>query len=168
MTYTIVTEPVTQEHIGRNVLVRIPLYDNKLVFGVLINVFYEKTGPLYKVKTESGTIHFFKSAILIVEGVASARGEVMFYRKKPIVIEAIQFVGKNYIYCLDFMGVTGERRTKIIQSFDKGTEDFEGALYIHTLEGTMKCDINDYIIKGVKGEFYPCKPDIFEETYEVI
>lgn len=67
MTYTIVTEPVTREHIGRKVLVRNPIFDNILTTGILINVFYEKTGPLYKVKTESGTIHFFKSAILIIE-----------------------------------------------------------------------------------------------------
>ena len=44
----------------------------------------------------------------------------------------------------------------------------KGALYIDTLEGTMKADINDWIIKGVKGEYYPCKPDIFENTYEEV
>lgn len=41
-------------------------------------------------------------------------------------------------------------------------------LSIETLEGTMRADINDYIIKGVNGEFYPCKPDIFEKTYEKV
>ena len=42
------------------------------------------------------------------------------------------------------------------------------AILIHTLEGDMTAEINDYIIKGIKGEFYPCKPDIFEETYNIV
>nr|DAV36574.1 MAG TPA: PGDYG protein [Bacteriophage sp.] len=70
------------------------------------------------------------------------------YRKKPVIIEAIQWNGKN----LTFMGGTVE---------NKGT-----TLVIHTLEGDMEASINDYIIKGVNGEFYPCKPDIFDKSYE--
>jgi hypothetical protein len=42
----------------------------------------------------------------------------------------------------------------------------EGEIYLDTLEGTMRADVGDWVIKGVKGEFYPCKPDIFEATYE--
>jgi hypothetical protein len=42
----------------------------------------------------------------------------------------------------------------------------EPCLYIETLEGRMRADLGDYVIRGVKGEFYPCKPDIFEATYE--
>lgn len=87
------------------------------------------------------------------------------YRKKPVVIEAMQFLGINYIDCLDFMNISGARKKKIIESFKEYDPDVEGALYINTLEGTMKCSINDWIIKGVNGEFYPCKPDIFSETY---
>lgn len=75
----------------------------------------------------------------------------MKYRKKPVVIEAIQWLGNKeeikYFYpecCFD-----------------------DGVVYIDTLEGTMKAKYGDYIIKGVSGEFYPCKPDIFEQTYEV-
>ena len=44
----------------------------------------------------------------------------------------------------------------------------EQVIIIHTLEGDMKASVNDYIIKGVRGEFYPCKPDIFEETYNEV
>lgn len=45
---------------------------------------------------------------------------------------------------------------------------FQEFLFIDTLEGRMKADVGDYIIKGIKGEFYPCKPEIFEESYELI
>ena len=74
------------------------------------------------------------------------------YRKKPVIIEAIQWNGKNLSEIDNFVG--GSRKT-------------EGSiLVIHTLEGDMEASINDYIIKGVNGEFYPCKPDIFDKTYE--
>ena len=74
------------------------------------------------------------------------------YRKKPVIIEAIQWNGKNLTDIDNFVG----GRLKI-----KGS-----SLVIHTLEGDMEASINDYIIKGVNGEFYPCKPDIFDKTYE--
>lgn len=77
------------------------------------------------------------------------------YRKKPVVIEARQYTGKN--------------GTELLGSVN-GTEleeDFLGDyIEIKTLEGTMRADKDDWIIKGVKGEFYPCKPDIFAATYE--
>lgn len=76
------------------------------------------------------------------------------YKKKPVIIEAIQWKGKNLSEIDDFMGGTVE---------NKGT-----TLIIHTLEGDMKANIGDYIIKGVNGEFYPCKPDIFAKTYEEV
>ena len=69
------------------------------------------------------------------------------YRKKPVIIEAIQWTGKNLSEIDNFMGGTVE---------NKGT-----TLIIHTLEGDMKANIGDYIIKGVNGEFYPCKSDLF-------
>ena len=75
------------------------------------------------------------------------------YRKKPVVIEAMQLTDSNEIKVTEFMGL-GE---------GKLTAD---GIEIETLEGTMKASIGDYIIKGVQGEFYPCKPDIFEQTYE--
>ena len=74
------------------------------------------------------------------------------YRKKPVVIEAIQWNGKNLTEIDNFAGGS---------ICIKGT-----SLMIHTLEGDMEASINDYIIKGVDGEFYPCKPDIFSKTYE--
>ena len=76
------------------------------------------------------------------------------YRKKPVTIEAIQWTGKNLSEIDNFMGGTVG---------NKGT-----ILVINTLEGDMEASIGDYIIKGVKGEFYPCKPDIFTETYEEV
>lgn len=75
------------------------------------------------------------------------------YRKKPVVIEALQFDGKNYEECLNL-------------SEDIFMFDGDNYLNITALEGTMKCSVGDYIIKGVNGEFYPCKPDIFKKTYE--
>ena len=77
------------------------------------------------------------------------------YRKKPVVIEALQFDGKNYEECLNL-------------SEDIFMFDGDNYLNITTLEGTMKCSVGDYIIKGINGEFYPCKPDIFEKTYEAV
>jgi hypothetical protein len=79
----------------------------------------------------------------------------MKFRKKPVIIEAHRWEGKNYPFFLDFIGVG------IDQSFDQ-------ALIIHTLEGDMRAEKGDWIIKGVKGECYPCKPDIFEQTYEKV
>lgn len=85
----------------------------------------------------------------------------MKYRKKPVVIEAIKWSGYNQKSMVDFMELirgSGEKEFR----FDNDN------LIIHTLEGEMKVQSGDYIIKGVKGEIYPCKPDIFKETYEEI
>ena len=75
------------------------------------------------------------------------------YVKKPVVIEALQFDGKNWEAIGEFVGQQAECRGKEV-------------LVIKTLEGDMLANAGDYIIKGIKGEFYPCKPDIFEDTYE--
>lgn len=76
------------------------------------------------------------------------------YVKKPVVIEAVQFINSADIH--EFCG-------------DKVREPVgEDYLEIETLEGTMRASKGDYIIKGIRGEFYPCKPDIFEATYEEI
>ena len=79
------------------------------------------------------------------------------YRKKPVVIEAIQWTGNNHIEVAEFMF-----GANVYINIPKGYVEIE------TLEGKMYADVNDYIIKGVKGEFYPCKPDIFEQTYEEV
>lgn len=80
----------------------------------------------------------------------------MKYRKKPVEVEAIQWTGK---FDRNMSLFVGDKATI------KGVkEPFE--MIIHTLEGDMQANIGDFIIRGVNGEFYPCKPDIFEKTYE--
>ena len=88
----------------------------------------------------------------------------MKYRKKPVVIEAFKFDG----YFIDF---EGERYVPwwAVEGLDTGvlTVEGQGDVYVNTLEGKMLVNVGDYIIKGIKGELYPCKPDIFEATYEL-
>lgn len=76
----------------------------------------------------------------------------MKYRKKPVVIEAVQFNGRNSADIHEFCG------DKVREPVGK---DY---LEIKTLEGIHIASPGDYIIKGINGEFYPCKPDIFEKT----
>ena len=82
------------------------------------------------------------------------------FRKKPVVIEAMQFAP---------VGSTGED-AEIIEQWCGGKVTVEDGYYlmIDTLEGQMKASAGDWIIKGVQGEFYPCKPDIFAATYEEV
>lgn len=89
------------------------------------------------------------------------------YRKKPVVIEAIQYNNINKEEIEKFVGVT--LRTEVDSyHYDQGLPiPPKMFLFIATLEGEMRVDPMDYVIKGVKGEFYPCKPDIFEQTYEL-
>lgn len=82
------------------------------------------------------------------------------YRKKPVVVEAIQWTGENTGEIMDFLG-----ESYICSCFIPSTNIY---ISIKTLEGTMRARKNDYIIKGVNGEFYPCKPDIFQMTYEEV
>ena len=81
----------------------------------------------------------------------------MKYRKKPVEVEAIQLTKDNMIEVLSFCN-----------SNDIVASNEDGQLSIRTLEGTMIASVNDYIIRGVKGEIYPCKPDIFEQTYDKV
>jgi hypothetical protein len=76
------------------------------------------------------------------------------YRKKPVMIEALQWDGMNYDEISKFVG------SNILHNSKKET------IEIHTLEGNMTASKGDYIIRGVDGEFYPCKPDVFKKTYE--
>ena len=89
------------------------------------------------------------------------------YRKKPVIIEAIQWNGLNTTEIMEFVG-----QDLIVETYDTGyqagTAPLAVRLKIKTLEGDMNVSIGDYIIKGVQGEFYPCKPDIFEQTYEKV
>lgn len=77
------------------------------------------------------------------------------FRKKPVVIEAKQYDGRNGVELLAWIG-----GSELSEGF---TSDL---IEIKTLEGTMRADKGDWIIKGIAGEFYPCKPDIFAATYE--
>ena len=78
------------------------------------------------------------------------------YRKKPVVIEAMQWNGRT-------------DQWDELSSFIKSSHAFDnGRLHIFTSEGVMEAAEGDWIIKGVKGEFYPCKPDIFAATYEEV
>lgn len=82
------------------------------------------------------------------------------YQKKPVVIEAIQFTNETKDKCWSFVTCN---KTPVFDSQGR-----PAALMIATLEGDHRAEIGDYIIKGVKGEFYPCKPDIFALTYDLV
>ena len=90
----------------------------------------------------------------------------MKYRKKPVIIEAIQWNENNLKEVMEFIG--SEFKYEKDTSYYTNKFNYGPALGLRlcTLEGEMKVSKGDYIIKGIKGEFYPCKPDIFEETYE--
>lgn len=82
------------------------------------------------------------------------------YRKKPVEITAVQWDGRS-------------ATISQLAPFENATEPptvshSKGTLDITTLEGVMTAEIGDWIIKGVQGEIYPCKPDIFEQTYEAV
>ena len=93
------------------------------------------------------------------------------YRKKPVVIEAMHFVGETSGELHDtYLWV--ESHVGSIEPYDQEATDGvsinpeTGQMFIRTLEGDMTVSIGDYVIRGVNGEFYPCKPDIFAKTYE--
>lgn len=96
----------------------------------------------------------------------------MKYRKKPVVIEAFQYDG-------DLKSSDGEYYVPnwAVKAFESGvlyyrSENFPYTppceLYVKTLEGDMHVSVKDYVIRGINGELYPCRPDIFEKTYEPI
>lgn len=79
---------------------------------------------------------------------------IKYYKKKPVVISAVKWDGSNL--------------QEITTFTDNKAVVKNNTLIISTLEGNMVADIGSYIIKGVKGEYYPCKGDIFEDTYEEV
>lgn len=94
----------------------------------------------------------------------------MKFRKKPVVIDAVQYLGHNLAEVLEF---TGKHRDwhKWFASFEEYQAHVEAdghRFKILTIEGTMDALPGDWIIRGVSGEHYPCKPDIFEKTYEAV
>jgi len=97
----------------------------------------------------------------------------MKYRKKPVEIEAVKLEKTQHSIkkALEFMG------QQVLLNCNTASDGFEsyckhcisdGWLLIDTLEGVMKASFSDYIIKGVQGEFYPCKPDIFHLTHDAV
>ncbi len=88
----------------------------------------------------------------------------MKFRKKPVVIEAFR-LGHDSIPDWFMDHVTD---LSVILHLERGKPPVSGHADIVTLEGTMRADSGDYVIMGVKGEIYPCKPDIFEATYEAV
>ena len=80
----------------------------------------------------------------------------MKFIKKPIAVEAIQWTGGNVDEIMNFM----EDNPPVF--------DYWNRITIQTLEGEMKAPVGSWIIRGPKGEYYPCRGDIFEETYEQI
>lgn len=97
----------------------------------------------------------------------------MKYRKKPVEIEAFQYDGdlinsKGEYYVPEW---AVEAYLNGIMFYGCGRDDNEEyieELFIKTLEGTHHVSVGDYVIQGIKGELYPCKPDIFEKTYELV
>ena len=83
------------------------------------------------------------------------------YRKKPVVIEAFLWDGKNF-QDIERLLEAGDGKMSI--SYSNQVDYLE----IHTLEGVMKANKGDFVIRGVSGELYSCKPDIFEATYEKV
>lgn len=92
------------------------------------------------------------------------------YIKKPVEIEAIQLKEDNIIEVFDFLDGANYKETKSTEELEDFNQRMlkQGYIEIKTLEGIMKVNFGDYIIKGVKGEFYPCKSDIFQATYEEV
>lgn len=87
------------------------------------------------------------------------------YRKKPVVIDAFIWTGDKE-QTEDPLWIVDAIRTNQVSFLNPGTKDVK--MVINTLEGSMIASRGDYIIKGVKGEVYPCKPDIFQATYEKV
>lgn len=90
---------------------------------------------------------------------------VQRFRKKPVEVEAIKWDGTNWNEICNFIPVPH------VAKGDEETlkrEPSRMPILIETLEGTMRAELGDWIIKGIQGEFYPCKPDIFEQTYELV
>ncbi len=80
-----------------------------------------------------------------------------YFRKKPVIIEAVQVTDGAFDVDYPSEHVAGVEYDPVLR-----------CAYIDTLEGRMRADLGDWIIRGIKGELYPCKPDIFDATYEAV
>lgn len=93
----------------------------------------------------------------------------MKFRKKPVVIEAIQWTGKNHRDMFDFLTGTQDQVISTVgNNFYIDHNKVEGGLIIKSPDGEHIASINDFIIQVLPNEFYPCKPDIFEKIYELV
>ena len=90
------------------------------------------------------------------------------YRKKPVVVEAVRWTGSNLEEIRNFVGSDLIEDYMELFSVNGTLKKMLVDIAIDTLEWNNEVDYGDYIIKGVKGEFYPCKPDIFLKTYEEV
>ena len=79
------------------------------------------------------------------------------YRKKPVIIEAIQWTGKNHKEIIDWSGA------ETVKFVDRGNQ-----LVVRTSEGEMRAPVGHWILRGVEGEFYPCSDSVFEKTYDKV
>lgn len=95
---------------------------------------------------------------------------VQKFRKKPVEIEAIQYTGENLKEVIEFTGKhpNWDKWFSSWEEYETHVKNDRNVFKILTLEGAMEAIPGDWIIRGVKGEHYPCKPDIFEKTYEPI
>lgn len=90
------------------------------------------------------------------------------YETIPCRIEAIKFTGANAIEVEIFVGRALKKEVFSSSAYEVGKGPLIVSLFIDTLEGEMKATSGDYIIKGLKGEFYPCKPEVFEMKYKEV
>ena len=102
--------------------------------------------------------------------------EVRRVRKRPIEVEAIRWTGDNTMDVIDWIIATGILSARWHEEVPAVEPDADGKsrdadpehIAINTLEGTMRADLGDWVIRGIQNEHYPCKPDIFQATYEVL
>jgi hypothetical protein len=92
----------------------------------------------------------------------------MKFRKKPVVIEAIQFTGDKHSFDAIWRWMDGDDVDSPMCGYEGPDENHPVSFQIKTLEGRVRASAGDWVIKGIKGEFYPCKPDIFAMTYECV
>lgn len=110
--------------------------------------------------------NLFKEVNIIMTNRGQSKN-IKKYKKKPVIIEALEYTEDNYEYAIQFVGKEN-CIVKVYDALDPNKESHKISFAIKTLEGDMIANKGDFIIKGVNGEFYPCKPDIFWKTYEEV
>ncbi len=143
---------------------RLGLKESQTEFGKRFGVSHASISDIERGKTSHIPIG-------IVEFIVNPYKDNRF-RKKPVVIDAVQWTGKNFEEVMIFIQDGHKDYSHLPKNgyvtAGVGYTPAIGQLTIPTLEGNHEANIGDWIIKGVKGEFYPCKPDIFEMTYEKV